>query len=71
MKKLYICVLSFFTLSSLSAQVKNSDCSPLVRKNSHLIGKIKQSKLTQNTKETVLWSNSFDTPSDWVINNTE
>ena len=71
MKKLYICVLSFFTLSSLSAQVKNSDCSPLVRKNSHLIGQIKPSKLTQNTKETVLWSNSFDTPSDWVINNTE
>ena len=70
MKKLYICLLGFFTASAFTAQVQNSNFSPLERKNSHLVGQIKPSKLTQNTKETILWSNSFNTPSDWVINNT-
>jgi hypothetical protein len=70
MKKIYICLLGFFTASAFTAQVQNSNFSPLERKNSHLVGKIKPSKLTQNTKETILWSNSFNTPSDWVINNT-
>jgi len=69
MKKIYICLLGFFTASAFTAQVQNSNFSPLERKNSHLVGKIKPSKLTQNTKETILWSNSFNTPSDWVINN--
>jgi hypothetical protein len=70
MKKIYICLLGFFTASAFTAQVQNSNFSPLERKNSHLVGQIKPSKLTQNTKETILWSNSFNTPSDWVINNT-
>jgi hypothetical protein len=70
MKKIYICLLGFFTASAYTAQVQNSNFSPLERKNSHLVGQIKPSKLTQNTKETILWSNSFNTPSDWVINNT-
>ena len=70
MKKIYICLLGFFTASAFTAQVQNSNFSPLGRKNSHLVGQIKPSKLTQNTKETILWSNSFNTPSDWVINNT-
>jgi hypothetical protein len=69
MKKIYICLLGFFTASAFTAQVQNSNFSPLERKNSHLVGQIKPSKLTQNTKETILWSNSFNTPSDWVINN--
>jgi len=69
MKKIYICLLGFFTASAFTAQVQNSNFSPLERKNSHLVGKIKPSKLTQNTKETILWSNSFNTASDWVINN--
>lgn len=69
MKKLYVCLLGVFTAGALNAQVKNSDCSPLERKNSPLIGQIKPSKLTQNTKETILWSNTFNTPADWVINN--
>jgi hypothetical protein len=71
MKKIYICLLGFFTASAFTAQVQNSNFSPLERKNSHLVEQIKPSKLTQNTKETILWSNSFNTPSDWVINNTE
>ncbi len=62
--------MGFFTASAFTAQVQNSNFSPLERKNSHLVGQIKPSKLTQNTKETILWSNSFNTPSDWVINNT-
>ena len=70
MKKIYICLLGFFTASAFTAQVQNSNFSPLERKNSHLVGQIKPSKLTQNTKETILWSNSFNTASDWVINNT-
>lgn len=70
MKKIYICLFGFFTASAFTAQVQNSNFSPLERKNSHLVGQIKPSKLTQNTKETILWSNSFNTPSDWVINNT-
>ena len=70
MKKIYICLLGFFTASAFTAQVQNSNFSPLEKKNSHLVGQIKPSKLTQNTKETILWSNSFNTPSDWVINNT-
>jgi hypothetical protein len=70
MKKIYICLLGFFTASAFTAQVQNSNFYPLERKNSHLVGQIKPSKLTQNTKETILWSNSFNTPSDWVINNT-
>ena len=70
MKKIYICLLGFFTASAFTAQVQNSNFSPLERKNSHLVGQIKPSKLTQNTKETILWSNSFNTSSDWVINNT-
>ena len=70
MKKIYICLLGFFTASAFTAQVQNSNFSPLERKNSHLVGQIKPSKLTQNTKETILWSNSFNTPSDWVIDNT-
>jgi hypothetical protein len=70
MKKIYVCLLGFFTASAFTAQVQNSNCSPLERKNSHLVGQIKPSKLTQNTKETILWSNSFNTASDWVINNT-
>lgn len=61
--------MGFFTASAFTAQVQNSNFSPLERKNSHLVGKIKPSKLTQNTKETILWSNSFNTASDWVINN--
>ena len=71
MKKIYICLLGFFTASAFTAQVQNSNFSPQERKNSHLVGQIKPSKFTQKTKETILWSNSFDTPSDWVINNTE
>lgn len=70
MKKIYVCLLGFFTASAFTAQVQNSNFSPLERKNSHIVGQIKPSKLTQNTKETILWSNSFNTPSDWVINNT-
>ena len=70
MKKIYVCLLGFFTASAFTAQVQNSNCSPLERKNSHLVGQIKPSKLTQNTKETILWSNSFNTATDWVINNT-
>jgi hypothetical protein len=70
MKKIYICLFGFFTASAFTAQVQNSNFSPLERKNSHLVGQIKPSKLTQNMKETILWSNSFNTPSDWVINNT-
>ena len=70
MKKIYICLLGFFTASAFTAQVQNSNFSPLEKKNSHIVGQIKPSKLTQNTKETILWSNSFNTPSDWVINNT-
>jgi hypothetical protein len=65
MKKIYISLIGFIAVGSLSAQVGNY--APLQKKNSQMVGKVKSSKPVSNEKATVLWSDEFSTPSNWNI----
>lgn len=67
MKKIYVGLLGILTVGSTFAQVNNA--APLNKKNSQMIGKVKPSKLINEEKATILWSDDFSTPANWTIAN--
>lgn len=68
MKKIYISLIGFIAVGSVSAQVSN--VAPLQKKNSQMVGQVKMSKLIPTEKATVLWTDDFSTPANWTIANT-
>lgn len=64
MKKIYLSILSVALVSGLSAQVKNQN-GPVKR--SRDITEAKSNDAVNQEKMVTIWSNTFGTPSDWVI----
>jgi hypothetical protein len=68
MKKIYISLIGFIAVGSVSAQVSN--VAPLQKKNSQMVGQVKMSKLIPTEKATVLWTDDFSDATNWTIANT-